>query len=81
MTPGALGQWMIELQVSRVVGSTILQKVLLQEGENTKRPSCQGKLRGISGIFKDREMLIGKNQLFLGTKHNRNQATKAKIGL
>ena len=70
--PDAPGQWMIELQMSGVDGGTILQKVLLQEGENAKEWSGQGKLHGISGIFEDREMLVGKNT-FLGNK--------AEIGL
>lgn len=81
MMPDAPGQWMIELQMSRVDGSTILQKVFLQEGENTKGWSGQGKLHGISGNFKDREMLIGKNTFLGGTKHSRNQGTKAERDL
>lgn len=34
----------------------------------------------IGGVFKDREMLIVKSTLW-GTKHNKNQGTKAEIGL
>lgn len=65
--PDSPGPWMIEHQLSGVDGSTFLQKVLVQEGENTKRWSAWRKLLGIGVIFKDKEMLIVKST-FWGNK-------------